>query len=58
MQRRQCLRFHLVVRNGRAVLKGIVANKGDANLAYIRARGVPGLFEVKNELKTEREMPK
>ena len=49
--------IHIVVRNGRAVLKGIVANKGDANLAYIRARGVPGLFEVKNELKIESELP-
>jgi BON domain-containing protein len=49
--------IHIIVRNGRATLKGIVANKADANLAYIRARGVPGLFEVKNELKTEREMP-
>jgi hyperosmotically inducible protein len=49
--------IHLIVRGGRATLKGIVANKGDANLAYIRARGVPGLFEVKNELKIESEMP-
>jgi hyperosmotically inducible periplasmic protein len=49
--------IHIVVRNGRATLKGVVANKADANLAYIRARGVPGLFEVKNELKIESEMP-
>lgn len=49
--------IHIIVRNGRATLKGIVANKGDANLAYIRARGVPGLFEVKNELKAESEVP-
>ena len=49
--------IHIVVKNGRAILKGIVANKGDANLAYIRARGVPGLFDVKNELKIESEMP-
>jgi hyperosmotically inducible protein len=49
--------IHIVVRNGRATLKGIVANKSDANLAYIRARGVPGLFDVKNELKIESELP-
>ena len=49
--------IHLIVRNGRATLKGVVANKADANLAYIRARGVPGLFEVKNELQIESEMP-
>ncbi|MCA1574454.1 MAG: BON domain-containing protein [Acidobacteria bacterium] len=49
--------IHIIVRNGRAVLKGVVANKGDANLAYLRARGVPGLFDIKNELKAESEMP-
>lgn len=49
--------IHLIVRGGRATLKGVVANKADANLANIRARGVPGLFEVKNELKIESEMP-
>jgi hyperosmotically inducible periplasmic protein len=49
--------IHIVVRNGRATLKGVVESKGDANLAYIRARGVPGLFEVKNELKIESELP-
>ena len=49
--------IHIIVKNGRAVLKGVVATKGDANLAYIKARGVPGLFDVKNELKAESEMP-
>jgi len=49
--------IHIIVKNGRAVLKGVVATKGDANLAYLRARGVPGLFDVKNELKAESEMP-
>ena len=50
--------IHIIVQKGRAVLKGVVATKGDSNLAYIRARGVPGLFEVKNELKAESEMPR
>ena len=49
--------IHIIVRNGRATLKGVVANKGDAQLAYLRARGVPGLFDVKNELQLESEMP-
>lgn len=49
--------IHLIVKNGHATLKGVVANKGDAQLAYIRARSVPGLFEVKNELQIESEMP-
>ena len=49
--------IHIIVSNGRATLKGVVANKGDAQLAYLRARGVPGLFDVKNELQLESEMP-
>lgn len=49
--------IHLIVNRGRATLKGVVATRGDANLAYIRARSVPGLFEVKNELQVERERP-
>jgi len=49
--------IHIVVRNGRATLKGVVANKADANIAYLRARTVPGLFEVKNELQIESELP-
>ena len=49
--------IHIIVKNGRATLKGVVANKGDAQLAYLRARGVPGLFEVKSELQIESEMP-
>ena len=50
--------IHLIVDRGHATLKGVVANKGDAQLAYIRARGVPGLFSVKNELIIEGEEPK
>src|SRR5258705_4771795 len=50
--------IHIIVKNGRATLKGIVASKSDAQLAYIRARGVPGLFDVKSELIVESEMPK
>ncbi len=49
--------IHLIVNRGRATLKGVVATKADANLAYIRARSVPGLFEVKNELEIEKERP-
>ena len=42
--------IHIIVDHGRATLKGIVDSKADAQLAYMRARGVPGLFDVKNEL--------
>lgn len=47
--------IHIIVDRGHATLKGVVANKGDANIAYIRARGVPGLFSVKSELVVEGE---
>ena len=50
--------IHLIVNRGHATLKGVVANRGDANLAYIRARTVPGLFSVKNELTVESERPR
>ena len=50
--------IHLIVNRGHATLKGVVANKGDAQLAYVRARGVPGLFSVKNDLVTESELPR
>jgi hyperosmotically inducible periplasmic protein len=50
--------IHIIVNRGRAELKGVVATKSDATLAYMRARGVPGLFDVKNELQIESEMPR
>jgi BON domain len=50
--------IHIIVKNGRGTLKGIVASKNDAQLAYIRARSVPGLFDVKSELVVESEVPK
>jgi hyperosmotically inducible protein len=48
--------IHIIVNHGRATLKGIVDSKADAQLAYIRARGVPGLFDVKSELVVSRDM--
>jgi hyperosmotically inducible periplasmic protein len=45
--------IHIIVRNGRAVLKGVVASKADADWAFVKARGVPGIFDVQNELKVE-----
>jgi hyperosmotically inducible protein len=45
--------IHIIVKNGRATLKGVVANQMDSQLAYTAARGVSGLFEVKNELQIE-----
>ena len=47
--------IHIIVKNGRATLKGVVDSKADAQLAYVRARSVPGLFDVKSELTVEGE---
>jgi hyperosmotically inducible protein len=45
--------IHIIVKNGRATLKGVVATEMDSQLAYMATRGVPDLFEVKNELRVE-----
>jgi hyperosmotically inducible periplasmic protein len=45
---------HIIVRNGRVTLEGIVANQGDRNLAYLAANSVPGVFSVTNNLEVER----
>src|SRR5262249_16027924 len=45
--------IHIIVSRGHVVLKGIVANKSDNQLAYFAARQVPNVFEVRNELQIE-----
>jgi len=50
--------IHIIVKNGRVWLKGVVATEGDKNIANIRARGVPGVFAVTNELVAEKSMRK
>lgn len=42
--------IHFIVENGKLTLKGEVMNEMDRNLAGILANGVPGAFEVRNEL--------
>src|SRR6185369_4612250 len=42
--------IHIIVKNGRATLKGVVASESDKRWAVIKARSVPGLFEVRDEL--------
>ena len=46
--------IHIVVTNGELRLEGVVANEGDKNVAGIQAKGVPGVFAVKNNLAVER----
>ena len=48
--------IHIIVKNGHVTLKGIVANQGDSDLAYMAARQVPNVFEVKNELQIEQRV--
>ena len=45
--------IRIIVKNGKLTLEGVVANETDKNLAYIRARQVPGVFEVSNDLHVE-----
>src|SRR5437870_2906754 len=44
---------HIIVKNGHVTLKGVVATDMDRQLAYMAANGVPGVFEVKNDLMVE-----
>jgi hyperosmotically inducible periplasmic protein len=46
--------IHIIVDRGNVTLEGVVSNRGDANLAYIAARGVSGSFSVTNNLRTDR----
>jgi hyperosmotically inducible protein len=45
--------IHIIVKNGHVTLKGVVLNQMDSQLAFMAANGVPGVFEVKNELQIE-----
>src|SRR5262245_23748497 len=48
--------IHIIVKNGHVTLKGVVLNQMDSQLAYTAARGVSGVFEVKNELQIEQRV--
>ncbi len=48
--------IHIIAKNGHVTLKGIVANQGDSDLAYMAARQVPGVFDVTNELQIEQRV--
>jgi hyperosmotically inducible protein len=45
--------IHIIVRNGNVTLEGVVANKADADQALIRAKTVPGTFDVKSNLRVD-----
>jgi hyperosmotically inducible protein len=42
--------IRIIVKNGNVTLEGVVDSDSDKNIAGIRARGVPGLFSVTNNL--------
>ena len=47
--------IHIVVNRGHVTLEGVVANRGDRQLASLAANGVPGVFSVTNNLRTDRD---
>lgn len=46
--------IHIIVKNQRVTLTGIVIDEGDKNIASIVANGIPGVFQVTNELRVVR----
>jgi hyperosmotically inducible periplasmic protein len=45
--------IRIVVKNGDVTLDGVVINDADRQIAYMAANGVPGVFSVTNNLRTE-----
>ena len=46
--------IHIVVENCRVTLKGAIASQLESQLAYTAANQVPGVFEVRNELRIDK----
>ena len=46
--------IHIIVKNGRTMLLGVVDTAADRQIAEVRARGVSGVFEVRNDLTVAR----
>ena len=47
--------IHIIVKNGRTTLVGVVDNSADKQLAGVRAREVNGVFNVDNDLTVNRK---
>jgi hyperosmotically inducible protein len=45
--------IHIIVKNGNVTLEGVVANKGDRDIANVRANSVGGVFSVTNNLRLD-----
>ncbi|HEV2991608.1 MAG TPA: BON domain-containing protein [Candidatus Angelobacter sp.] len=50
--------IHIIVKNGRVDLEGMVRDQGDKDVAGITANGVPGVFAVQNNLQVEKPSKK
>lgn len=46
--------IHIIVKNGRTMLLGVVDNAADRQIAEVRAREVSGVFDIENGLTTVR----
>jgi osmotically-inducible protein OsmY len=46
--------IRIIVKNGNVTLEGVVLNDGDRDIAFIQANAVPGVFSVRNHLRTEK----
>jgi osmotically-inducible protein OsmY len=47
--------IHIIVKNGRTMLLGVVDNEADKTVAGVRARGVSGVLDVENDLVVTKE---
>ncbi len=47
--------IHIIVANGHVTLEGVVDNESDKNVATIRAKSVPNVFSVQNNLRVSKE---
>lgn len=45
--------IHIIVENGHVTLEGVVQNQFDKNVINVRAKSVPGVFSVVNNLQIE-----
>lgn len=50
--------IHIIVRNGRVILYGVVVSESDAAIAGMQANSVPGVFSVDNDITVEGVPPK
>src|ERR1700730_9867910 len=46
--------IHIIVKNGHVTVVGVVANAADKTLADVRAKSVPGVFSVTDQLTVEK----